>query len=164
MSEHNRTLLNDSGIPDSRDAVVVLVYTEWNEAVVNELVNGCEKTLRGHGVREIVKVRVPGAVELPFACSRYFEATSDGPGRPDALIALGCVLRGGTPHFDYVCQSVTQGITHLNLQLPVPVIFGVLTVDTMEQALERIGGTHGHKGEEVAVTALKMIAFNRKIS
>jgi 6,7-dimethyl-8-ribityllumazine synthase len=73
------------------------------------------------------------------------------------------VIRGGTPHFEYVCQSVTSGITQLNLSLPVPVIFGVLTVDNMEQARERIGGQHGHKGEEAAITALKMILTNQQL-
>ena len=81
---------------------------------------------------------------------------------PDAIIALGCVIRGGTPHFDYVCRAVTDGINELNLHLPVPVIFGVLTVDDVQQAKDRIGGVHGHKGEESAITALKMIALMRK--
>ena len=81
--------------------------------------------------------------------------------KADAFIALGCVIKGDTPHFDYVCKAVTDGVTQLNLSLPVPTIFGVLTVNTEEQANERIGGKHGHKGEEAAVTALKMIALNQ---
>ena len=81
----------------------------------------------------------------------------------DAYIAFACVIRGDTPHFDYVCQSITQGITTLNIQLPAPVIYGVLTVNTEAQALERIGGQHGHKGEEAAITALKMIAAKRSL-
>ena len=81
--------------------------------------------------------------------------------RPDAFIALGCVIRGGTPHFEYVCKAVTEGVMQLNLLLPVPTIFGILTVDNEEQAKERIGGIHGHKGEEAAVTAIKMIAVNQ---
>ena len=80
-----------------------------------------------------------------------------------AFIALGCVIRGGTPHFEYVCQSVTNGITQLNLSLPAPVIFGVLTVDSEAQAHERIGGIHGHKGEEAAVTALKMMIIRHQL-
>ena len=79
--------------------------------------------------------------------------------RPDAFIALGCVLRGDTPHFDYVCKAVTDGVVQLNLALTVPTIYGVLTVDNEQQATERIGGKHGHKGEEAAITALKMIAM-----
>ena len=81
----------------------------------------------------------------------------EGVNRPKAFIALGCVLRGETPHFDYICKAVTDGIMQLNLMLPVPVIFGVLTVDTQLQAEERIGGKHGHKGEEAALTAIKMM-------
>ena len=79
--------------------------------------------------------------------------------RPLVFIALGCVIKGDTPHFEYVCQSVTAGISHLNMHLPVPVIFGVLTVNNQQQALERIGGKHGHKGEESAITALKMVSL-----
>lgn len=160
MSVHNIDLLNDSGIPDMRSAGVVLVYTEWNSEVVNELLAGCEQELRKYGVQKIVKVKVPGAVEIPFACKRYFDAAADSPHRPDAIIALGCVIRGGTPHFDYVCQAVTSGVTYLNTHLPVPVLFGVLTVDSLEQARERTGGVHGHKGIEAALTAMKMIALN----
>lgn len=145
------------------NAVVVLFHTEWNHEIVDELARGCEATLQHHQVRRVVRVRVPGAVELSFACRRYYESTADGPDRPDAMILLGCVIRGGTPHFEYVCQTVIQGITGLNLALPVPVIFGVLTVDTPAQARERLGGSHGHKGKEAAITALKMISLNRKL-
>ena len=81
--------------------------------------------------------------------------------KPDAFIALGCVIRGGTPHFEYVCKAVTDGVMQLNLLLPVPTIFGILTVDNEEQAKERIGGIHGHKGEEAAITAIKMISVNQ---
>lgn len=163
MSVHNQSIFKDTGIPDMRDAGVVLVSTEWNDMIVNELVNGCERVLQEHGIHKIAKIKVPGAIELSFACRRYFENKEDTGQRPDAIIAFGCVIRGGTPHFDYVCRSVTDGITRLNLSLPVPVIFGVLTVDNMQQALERTGGTHGHKGEEAAITAIKMIAFNKDL-
>lgn len=146
------------------NAVVVLFHTEWNHEVVDELLRGCEAMLERHRVGKVVKVQVPGAVELAFACRRYYESRQGGPGAPDALILLGCVIRGGTPHFDYVCRSVTDGATRLNLALPVPVVFGVLTVDDARQAAERTGGIHGHKGEEAALTALKMIAFNRSLS
>lgn len=163
MSVHNQSIFKDTGIPDMRDAGVVLVSTEWNDMIVNELVNGCERVLQEHGIHKIAKIKVPGAIELSFACRRYFENKKDTGQQPDAIIAFGCVIRGGTPHFDYVCRSVTDGITRLNLSLPVPVIFGVLTVDNMQQALERTGGTHGHKGEEAAITAIKMIAFNKDL-
>ena len=104
---------------------------------------------------------VPGAVEIPFAIKQ--RALDVRNGKPDAIIALGCVIKGDTPHFDYVCQSVTQGVTQLNLMLDRPVIFGVLTVNNEAQAMERIGGSHGHKGEEAAITAIKMISIARQM-
>ncbi|HEU4554099.1 MAG TPA: 6,7-dimethyl-8-ribityllumazine synthase [Chitinophaga sp.] len=163
MSIHNQTLLNDAGILHLEDASVVMIYTEWNDSVTNELVAGCERTLQQYNVSRIAKVQVPGAFELPFACRRYWE-THKGTGmQPGAIIAFGCVIRGETPHFDYVCDGVTSGIMQLNLELPVPVIFGVLTVNNMEQAQERLGGIHGHKGDEAAITALKMIAMLRQM-
>lgn len=153
----------NTGIPVAGDACVVLVRTEWNAAIVDELEKGCIEELRRHNVRKILTVTVPGAVEIPFAIRRYWDAAKKKK-RPDAFIALGTVIRGDTPHFDYVCHAVTEGVLQLNLSLPVPVLFGVLTVDKEEQARERIGGLHGHKGEEAALGALKMIALNRSIS
>ena len=146
------------GIQNVKDALVVLVKTEWNAAVVDELENGCKKVFDQFGIAYKTIV-VPGAVELPFAIQQCWAATN----APAAFIALGCVVRGGTPHFEYVCQSVTNGITQLNLTMEVPVIFGVLTVDNAEQADERIGGIHGHKGEEAAITALKMMVLNKRL-
>jgi 6,7-dimethyl-8-ribityllumazine synthase len=155
----NSTLLQQiEGIQHIKDAFVVLVKTEWNAAVVNELERGCMSILKSCGIQTKTLV-VPGAVEIPFAIKQC-QAASD---RPAAFIALGCIIRGDTPHFDYVCQSVTQGITQLNVTLPVPVIFGVLTVNTTTQAEERIGGNHGHKGEEAALTAIKMMLLNQKM-
>lgn len=154
----NSNLLQTEGIQNLKDALVVLVKTEWNAAIVDELEKGCAKVLLSHQLNTTTLV-VPGAIEIPFAIRQCWQQTH----KPAAFIALGCVIRGGTPHFDYVCQSITKGITDLNLSLPVPVIFGVLTVDSMEQADERIGGEHGHKGEEAAFTAIKMIQFNNKL-
>jgi 6,7-dimethyl-8-ribityllumazine synthase len=102
---------------------------------------------------------VPGAFEIPFAIKNYWEKAGKKK-KPDAFVALGCVVRGDTPHFDYVCKAVTDGVLQLNLLLPVPTIFGVLTVDNELQARERIGGEHGHKGEEAAITAVKMISIS----
>jgi 6,7-dimethyl-8-ribityllumazine synthase len=155
----NSTLLqNIQGIQKVKDALVVLVKTEWNAAIVDELENGCKKVLEQYGVQSKTLV-VPGAVEIPFAIQQCW-ANSNAP---SAFVALACVIRGDTPHFDYVCQSVTQGVTQLNLTVEVPTIFGVLTVDTTEQANERIGGRHGHKGEEAAITALKMMALTQQL-
>ena len=143
-----------------KNASVVLIRTEWNSDIVDELFAGCKKILEA-GHIEWRDYRVPGAVEIPFAIKKYWEKA--GKKRPDAFIALGCVIRGDTPHFDFVCRAVTDGITELNLQLPVPVIFGVLTVNSEEQAKQRIGGVHGHKGEEAADAAIKMISFSRSL-
>ncbi len=143
-------------------ASVVIVYTEWNDFVVSELAAGCERVLDEHKVSH-TKLRVPGSFELPFACKQIWEQTKGTGAQPSAIIAFGCVIRGETPHFDYVCNAVTDGILQLNLELPVPVIFGVLTVNTAEQATDRLGGAHGHKGEEAALTALKMISFQRQL-
>lgn len=147
-----------TGIPDVGDACIVLVTTEWNAAIVDELEKGCVNALMKQSVKKIIVVTVPGAVEIPFAIKSFWEKRGKKT-KPDAFIALGCVVRGDTPHFDYVCKAVTDGVMQLNLSLPVPVIFGVLTVNNEEQARERIGGKHGHKGEEAAVTALKMISL-----
>jgi 6,7-dimethyl-8-ribityllumazine synthase len=139
---------------------VVIVKTEWNAGIVDELEAGCRRVLEKAGVQNITVLVVPGAIEIPFAINAY---VNRAPFDAEAFIALGCIIKGDTPHFDYVCQSVTQGITLLNTQLDAPVIFGVLTVNNEEQANERIGGKHGHKGEEAAVTALKMIALCRAL-
>lgn len=143
----------------TKDACIVIVRTEWNAAIIDELEKGCVRILDQHGVKHIHIVNVPGAFEIPFGIKSYWDANKYRDSRPDAFITLGCVLRGDTPHFDYVCQGVTQGVLQLNLTLPVPTIFGVLTVDNQQQADERIGGKHGHKGEEAAITAIKMIAL-----
>jgi 6,7-dimethyl-8-ribityllumazine synthase len=157
----NSKLLNiGTGILNTEDACIVLVKTEWNAAIVDELENGCISTLQQHKTKKIVTITVPGAVEIPFAIKSYWD-NARKKNKADAFIALGCVIKGDTPHFDYVCQAVTDGVTQLNLQLPVPVIFGILTVNNELQARERIGGQHGHKGEEAAITALKMISLKR---
>jgi 6,7-dimethyl-8-ribityllumazine synthase len=157
----NSKLLNmDKGTRHLAGAFIVLVKTEWNAAIVDELESGCVKTLVENKIKKIVTLIVPGAVEIPFAIKSFWEQSGKKK-RPDAFIALGCVVRGDTPHFDYVCKAVTDGVVQLNLLLPVPTIFGVLTVNTEEQAQERIGGKHGHKGNEAAITALKMITMNQ---
>jgi len=156
----NSRLLKKTGVL-KKDACVVIVRTEWNAATVDELEKGCVKKLSASGVRKVDVVVVPGAFEIPFAIRTYWDKKRNSKNKPDAFIALGCVLRGDTPHFDYVCKAVTDGVVQLNMTLPVPTIFGVLTVDNQLQADERIGGKHGHKGEEAAATALKMISFSR---
>jgi 6,7-dimethyl-8-ribityllumazine synthase len=157
----NSNLLQiDTGILNVQDACIVLVKTEWNAAIVDELEKGAIHELQKHDVKKIITVTVPGAVEIPFATKSFWDNAKKKK-RPDAFITLGCVIRGNTPHFDYVCKAVTEGVVQLNLSLPVPVIFGVLTVNNEEQAKERTGGIHGHKGEEAAITALKMISLKK---
>jgi len=150
----------DAGILDVEDACVVLIRTEWNETIVDELEKGCIEILEQYKIRKIVSVTVPGAVEIPFTILSYLQTVSKKK-QPDAFITLGCVIRGETPHFEYVCKMITEGVLQLNLSLPMPTIFSVLTVDDEKQAHERIGGEHGHKGKEAAITALKMISLNR---
>lgn len=146
----------DAGILN-KNACVVIVRTEWNAEIVDKLEEGCRRVLEQYGVRIIETLTVPGAFEIPYGIKMHWDISNSRTDRPDAFIALGCVLRGDTPHFDYVCKAVTDGVMQLNLQLPVPSIFGVLTIDNQQQADERTGGKHGHKGEEAAITALKMI-------
>jgi 6,7-dimethyl-8-ribityllumazine synthase len=152
-------LKTDTGILPSQDACVVIVRTEWNAAVVDELENGCRSALEKAGAHIQDVITVPGAFEISFGIKAYWEVHKYKDDRPLAFIALGCVLRGDTPHFEYVCRAVTDGIVQLNMLLPIPTIFGILTVDNQQQADERIGGRHGHKGEEAAITALKMISL-----
>lgn len=157
MSVNSDNLLNYTGIQLPTGACVVIVRTEWNAATLDKLEAGCKKVLDENNISYTV-VTVPGAFEITFAIKRFWEAHKYKQDKPHAFIALGCVIKGDTPHFDYVCRAVTDGVVQLNLLLPVPTIFGVLTVDSQQQADERLGGKHGHKGEEAAITALKMIA------
>lgn len=164
QSKNSASLLNTDMLSELKLARVAIVYTEWNEKIVKELVNGCESMIHRFGGDIVTKQIVPGSFELPFACKQLFEHLQAKKDLPEAIIAFGAVIRGGTPHFEYVSQAVTNGIIQLNLTLPIPVIFGVLTLDNEEQAWERLGGEHGHKGEEAAITALKMIHNSRKLS
>jgi 6,7-dimethyl-8-ribityllumazine synthase len=158
MSTDSNNLNNTTGIQLPAGACVVIVRTEWNAATVDKLEEGCKKILTEHKVQHM-SITVPGAFEIAFAIKKYWEQHKYKDDKPCVFIALGCVLRGDTPHFDYVCKAVTDGVMQLNLNLPVPTIFGVLTVDNQQQIDERTGGVHGHKGEEAAITALKMIAL-----
>lgn len=146
---------------DIADARVAIVTAKWNSQFTYPLRDGAVKTLLDAGLdsSDVCCFEVPGAVELTFAASQLIEQSLF-----DAVIVFGCVVRGDTPHFDYVCQSVTQGVTALNADCDTPVIFGLLTVNNEDQAYERIGGAHGHKGIEAAQTALDMIEFKRAAS
>ena len=157
----NSKLLENTTGTLPKGACVVIVRTEWNAAIIDKLEEGCTRMLAAHHVDTVKIVTVPGAFEIPFAIKSYWDTAQGTLREPHAFIALGCVLRGGTPHFEYVCKAVTDGVVQLNLQLPVPTIFGVLTLDTQQQADERTGGIHGHKGEEAAITAVKMMALQK---
>jgi 6,7-dimethyl-8-ribityllumazine synthase len=166
---HNKSMLNAMAAVNEKlyhfnpgilqkDACIVIVHTEWNAEIVDKLLDGCTEILRNYEMNNYKIISVPGAFEIPFAIKNFWETYQNKFEKPQAFIALGCVLRGGTPHFEYVCRAVTDGILQLNLMLPVPSIFGILTVDSYEQAAERAGGRYGNKGADAAITALKMIA------
>lgn len=147
-------------LPKVENMRVAIVAAEWNGHITGALTEGAVELFKSQGFadEDVEIFHVPGAVELTFAASQLIET-----GNFDAIIVFGCVIRGGTPHFDYVCQSVTQGITSLNADCDIPVIFGVLTVDCEQDALDRAGGKLGNKGTEAAETAIKMFDFICKV-
>ena len=144
----------------SGEGEFALVVGRWNSFVVEHLLEGALDTLRRHGVgeKQITIVRAPGAFEIPLVCRQLAEK-----GGFDAIIALGAVIRGGTPHFEYVAGECTKGIAQVTMQYGIPVTFGVLTVDTIEQAVERSGTKAGNKGAEAAESALEMVSLLGKI-
>ncbi len=143
-------------IPDASKMRFGIVVSEWNDEITGKLKDGACNTLIKHGAKpeNIFVYYVPGSFELIYGAK--FMADNI---RPDAVIGLGCVIRGETPHFDYVCSGVTQGFAKLNADGVIPFIFGLLTNDTMEQSVDRAGGIHGNKGDEAAITAIKMVQF-----
>jgi 6,7-dimethyl-8-ribityllumazine synthase len=159
---NSNLLQTGAGLPGVKGVTIVIIRTEWNDAIVGALEKGCRQALEDAGAVCRV-ITVPGAFEIPFGVRAYWDAHKYRDDRPKAFIALGCVLRGDTPHFEYVCRAVTDGVLQLNMTLPIPTIFGVLTVDNQQQADERIGGKHGHKGEEAGITALKMISIQKSM-
>ena len=160
MSTADLSEYDPSSVPDAGRMRFGIVVSDWNNQVTGSLLEGAVKTLRKHGATDnnIVVKHVPGSFELTLGAQ--FLAEYDDL---DAVICLGCVIQGETPHFTYICQGVTYGITQLNLEYNIPFIFGVLTTLTIEQALDRSGGKHGNKGDEAAVTAIKMAALQREM-
>lgn len=138
----------------SQDIRVGIVAARFNEFIVSKLLSGCEDVLVRHGVREedIAVAWVPGAFEIPLIASKMAKS-----GKYDAVIALGAVIRGSTNHYDYVCSEVSKGVANVALASDVPVMFGVLTTDTIEQAIERAGTKAGNKGYDCAVSAIEMV-------
>ena len=156
MSAYEYLKNNTIAIPDAHKMRLGIVVCEWNNNITDVLLEGALNTLKSNGVDEanILVKRVPGSFELIYGCSQMLKQSP-----VDAVIAIGCVIKGDTPHFDYICSATTQGLTTLNTLYDKPVIFGVLTVNTLEQALERTGGNLGNKGNEFAVTPIKMIDY-----
>lgn len=146
-------------IPDTSEMRIGIITTEWNNAITDKLLEGTVNELKANGVTDnnIVVKRVPGSFELIYAAALMAKHL-----HVDAIIIEGCVIRGDTPHFDYICEGVTQGISRLNAEGNIPFIFGLLTVNTQEQAEERAGGKLGNKGNEFALTAIKMADYSWK--
>lgn len=142
-----------SKVPDAKGLKIGIVVSEWNENITGALLDGALCTLIKHGVEEkdITVWHVPGSFELVHGCAKMTKET-----KVDAIIAIGCVIRGDTPHFDYICQGTTYGLAHLNATQSIPVIYGLITTNDMQQAIDRCGGMMGNKGDECAVTAIKM--------
>jgi len=145
-------------VPDSGHMKFGIVVSDWNSEITFALLEGAVNTLIKHGtLRENIIVRhVPGSFELTFGAKHIAEEHD-----VDAVICLGCVIQGETPHFNYICQGVSMGITQLNIDYNLPFVFGVLTTSNLQQAKERAGGKHGNKGDEAAITAIKMVAMNQ---
>ena len=153
---HNLSDYDFNSVPDASNMKFGIVVSEWNTNITSALLKGALDTLQKHGVKEenIIVKFVPGSFELTFGANQIIENCD-----VDAVIVLGCVIKGDTPHFDYVCMGVTQGVTQLNAIGDVPVIYGLITTNNMQQAEDRAGGKLGNKGDECAITAIKMIDF-----
>lgn len=153
---HNLSDYDFNSVPDAEKMKFGIVVSEWNNNITGALLGGAVATLVKHRAKSenILVKHVPGSFELVFGASQMMEYCE-----LDAVIVLGCVVRGDTPHFDYVCSAVTQGVTQLNVNSDIPVIFGLVTTNNMEQAEERSGGRLGNKGDECAVAAIKMVDF-----
>ncbi|OPC47989.1 6,7-dimethyl-8-ribityllumazine synthase [Elizabethkingia anophelis] len=148
-------------ITNADEMIIGIVFSEWNDFVTHNLRDGAIETLKKEGLKEnnIHVFPVPGAFELSYASMQLAKTE-----KYDAVIAIGCVIRGETAHFDYVCSGVTQGITNINLMTDTPAIFCLLTDDNKEQSIARSGGALGNKGIEAAVTAMEMVEFKKNLN
>jgi 6,7-dimethyl-8-ribityllumazine synthase len=160
MTKKNTNLshFNKEEVPNAKGLTFGIVVSEWNVNIIEGLYKGATDALIecGANTNDIVRYNVPGSYELVFG------AKIAAKNKPDAIICLGSVIQGETKHFDFVCNAVAMGIKDLNISLDIPVIFGVLTDNTMDQAKNRSGGKYGNKGIEAAITAIKMAVLNRK--
>ena len=159
MAQRSENDPNDASIPDGKGRKFGIIVSDWNNAITDKLLEGCSAVLLSHGVidSDIRTIRVPGSFELPMGAKILL-----GREKFDALICLGCVIKGETKHDEYISQAVANGCMQLSLVSNTPVIFGVLTLNTYEQALERAGGSHGNKGSEAAEAALRMAELRRQ--
>jgi|SRR5574344_587970 6,7-dimethyl-8-ribityllumazine synthase len=153
---HNLSEYDTTSVPNASKMCFGIVVSEWNKEITSALLSGAVNTLKRNGaLEENIHVKtVPGSFELIYGAHQMILS-----GGIDAVIILGSVIRGETPHFDYICQGVTQGISMLNATSEIPVIYGLLTTENLEQAQDRCGGKLGNKGDECAVTAIKMVKF-----
>ena len=157
---HNLSEYDFDSVPNAENMRFGILVSEWNYNITGSLLAGAVKTLQTHGAKEenILVKHVPGSFELTFGASQMIKS-----GKVDAVIAIGCVVRGDTPHFDYVCAGTTQGIAHLNATTDIPVIYGLITTNNMQQAEDRAGGCLGNKGDECAVAAIKMVHLKQEL-
>jgi len=156
--QKNLSVFEGTEIPNASDMKFGIVWAEWNHGITYALMQGAYDTLVKNGAKteNIVTKTVPGAFELTLGAQYLAEFSN-----VDAVICIGCVIQGDTKHFDFICDAVAKGITDLNIKFNLPVIFGVLTPNTQQQAEDRAGGKHGNKGDEAAVTAIKMLGLRR---
>jgi 6,7-dimethyl-8-ribityllumazine synthase len=157
----NLSVFEGIEIPNAEKMKFGIVWTEWNHTITYALMQGAYNTLLTNGAKaeNIITKTVPGAFELTLGAQYMAELKE-----VDAVICIGCVIQGDTKHFDFICDAVAHGITNLNMKYNMPFIFGVLTVNTQEQAEDRAGGKHGNKGDEAAVTAIKMISLKNSFN
>lgn len=152
----NLSSFEGTEIPNAASMKFGIVWAEWNHTITHSLMQGAYDTLIKHGAKpeDVIIKTVPGAFELTQGAQYMAELSP-----VDAVICIGCVIQGDTKHFDFICDAVANGITNLNIKFNMPFIFGVLTVNTQQQAEDRTGGKHGNKGDEAAVTAIKMLGL-----
>lgn len=155
-SEKNLSDYSSKNLSNISEKTFAIVVSEWNEEVTESLYNGAHETLVSNGAvpEGIFRIDVPGSFELSLGAQKMAQRED-----VDAVICIGCVVQGETKHFDFICNAVAHGITNVSLKYNKPVIFGVLTPNTQKQALDRAGGKHGNKGDEAAITAIKMLAL-----
>ena len=155
-TQKNLSDYSQKGVSDISNKKFALVVSEWNTDVTESLYAGAIQTLKENGAHKenLIRVDVPGSFELSLGAQKMAQREEI-----DAVICIGCVIQGETKHFDFICDAVAHGITNVSLKYDKPVIFGVLTPNTQKQALDRAGGKHGNKGDEAAITAIKMLSI-----